>query len=297
MSSGSPIIDSPIIDSHSHAWATWPYKPPVPDPETRGRAEQLLYEMDVCSVAQAVLVSANIDHNPENNVYVAAQVRRYPERLHQFADVDCAWSATYHTPGAAERLRNAAARYPLKGFTHYLRADDDGSWLYTDEGSAFFTAAAELKLIASISCAPHQQAALRKVAERFPDLPILVHHLGHPQVGHDEQLEEVLASARHPNIYLKLSGFYYTVADTAWDFPYHSTHDLVRALYDGFGGERLCWGSDYPVVRGFMTYRQALEAFRTHCDFISQDDRTMILGANLARLLEQARPVNLEEHG
>ncbi len=297
MTINSNSVSSPIIDSHSHAWETWPYNPSVPDPASRGRVEQLLYEMDISGVAQAVLVSANIDHNPENNAYVAAQVRRYPERLHQFADVDCAWSATYHTPGAVARLQNAAARYLIKGFTHYLRAEDDGSWLYADEGLAFFAAAAELSLIASISCAPHQQAALRKVAERFPDLPILVHHLGHPQVGHDEQLKEVLASAQHPNIYLKLSGFYYTVADAKWNFPYRNTHKLVRALYDGFSGKRLCWGSDYPVVRGFMTYRQALEAFRTHCDFVPQDDRAMILGGNLARLLEQARPVKLEVHG
>ena len=288
-------IDSPIIDSHSHAWETWPYEPPVLDPATRGRVEQLLYEMDVSGVAQAVLVSANIDHNPENNAYVAAQVRRYPGRLHQFADVDCSWSETYHTPGATERLRDAAARYPIKGFTHYLKAEDDGGWLYSEDGLRFFAAAAELKLIASVSCSPHQQAALRKVAERYPDLPILVHHLGHPKVGHKEQLAEVLASARHPNIYLKLSGFYYTVADTKWDFPYRSVHETVRALYNRFSAARLCWGSDYPVVRQFMTYRQALEAFRTHCDFVPQDEHDMILGANLARLLEQARPVNFTE--
>ena len=116
------IIDSPIIDSHSHAWETWPYEPPVPDPASRGRVEQLLFEMDVSGVAQAVLVSASIDHNPENNAYVAAQVRRYPERLHQFADIDCACSGTYHTPGAAARLRDAAAHYPIKGFTHYLQS-------------------------------------------------------------------------------------------------------------------------------------------------------------------------------
>ena len=53
-----------IIDSHCHAWATWPYKPPVPDPESRGRVEQLLHEMDVNGVDQAVIVCAQIDHNP-----------------------------------------------------------------------------------------------------------------------------------------------------------------------------------------------------------------------------------------
>ncbi|MDQ1318477.1 MAG: Amidohydrolase, partial [Candidatus Poribacteria bacterium] len=35
-----------IIDSHTHAWLKWPYQPQVPDEESRGKVEQLLYEMN-----------------------------------------------------------------------------------------------------------------------------------------------------------------------------------------------------------------------------------------------------------
>src|SRR5262245_43208383 len=99
-----------IFDSHTHAWETWPYEPPVPDPDSRGRVEQLLWEMDRCGVARAAVVCARIDHNPEDNDYVDDCVRRFPERLVQFADVDCSWTETYHAPGGAGRLREAAAR-------------------------------------------------------------------------------------------------------------------------------------------------------------------------------------------
>jgi hypothetical protein len=34
-----------------------------------------------------------------------------------------------------------------------------------------------------------------------------------------------------------------------------------------------------------MTYRQALEAVRTHCPFIPDDHKARILGGNMARLL------------
>ncbi len=64
---------------------------------------------------------------------------------------------------------------------------------------------------------------------------------------------------------------------------------MIRSLYERFGPYRMCWGSDYPVVRFFMTYQHALEAFRTHCTFVSEQDKTWILGKTLARLLEQAR--------
>jgi L-fuconolactonase len=280
-----------IIDSHTHAWEHWPYQPPVPDPRSRGTIEQLLFEMDNNGVDEAVLVCANIDHNPHNNAYIARCVQQYPNRFHHFADVDSAWSTTYHTGGAAVRLRNVAKQYPLKGFTHYLKPEDDGRWLYSSEGLEFFKVAARLNLIASLSSYPHQQAAIRNVAEQYPELPILLHHLGHPKVGKKEDLATILESAKFSNIYLKLSGFYYATSGEQWDFPYRDVQEIVMALYDGFGPRRLCWGSDYPVVKQFMTYRQALESFRNYCTSIPTKEHSFILGHNLAHLLASAHVI------
>ena len=100
-------------------------------------------------------------------------------------------------------------------------------------------------------------------------------------------LQEVLESATVPNINIKLSGFHY-VSHVSWDYPYSDTHWIVRQLYERYGPERLCWGSDYPVVRFNMTYQHALEAFRTHCSFVPAADKEKILGANLQRLLGAA---------
>jgi len=279
-----------ILDSHCHAWRLWPYEPPVPDPESRGVVAQLLFEMDQGGVDQAVIVCARIDHNPDNNDYVAASVRAFPHRLHQFADVDCAWATTYHAPGAADRLSRAIEAYDLKGFTHYVRAEDDGSWFLSDEGQAFWRVAAENHQIVSLSIGPRLQATVRRVAEMFPSLALLCHHMAGARVGESADfpaLHAILESARWPNINIKLSGFHY-VSNTPWGFPYADCEPVVRALYEHFGPERLCWGSDYPVVRRSMTYRQSLEVVRSHCTFIPEPDRELILGASLARLLARS---------
>ena len=279
-----------IIDSHCHAWTDWPYQPPVPDPTSRGRVEQLLNEMDLNGVDKAVIICAQIEHNPENNRYIAEVAAQQANRLFQFPDVDCAWSATYHQPGAADRLRAMAERWPIKGFTHYLRHEDDGAWLYGEEGTAFFKVAEKFNLIASLAGAPRHQAAIRQVAERFPAMPILCHHLAGVKATDEPPhagLQEVLASAKLPNIYIKLSGFAYC-SQVNWDYPYADTQWIVRSLYEHFGPYRMCWGSDYPVVRFFMTYKQALEAFRTHCTFVPASDKAWILGKTLDGLLTKA---------
>ena len=276
-----------IIDSHCHAWTRWPYQPPVPDDEHRAKIEQLINEMDLNGVDQAAVVCAQIDHNPENNAYVAQQVTRFPTRLHQIADLDSEWSPTYHQPGSADRLKKMVDQWPIKGFTHYLNPKDDGAWLYSEEGQKVFQVAADHKLLVSISSEPHHQPAIRKIAEMFPSVPVLCHHMGWVKVDEPppkEELKQVLESAKVPNIYIKLSGFSYATKIN-WDYPYTDTHDIVRAEYEHFGAHRMCWGSDYPVVRFFMTYKQALEAFRHHCTFISDTDKELILGNTLANLL------------
>jgi predicted TIM-barrel fold metal-dependent hydrolase len=274
-----------IIDAHCHAWTHWPYKPAVPDPESRARVEQLLWEMDRHAVDRAVVICAAIEKNADNNDYVAACVERYPERLVQFADVDSFWLDTYHSDGAAERLEIATQQYALKGFTHYVREDPE--WLASEQARRFFDVAVRHNLIASLSLASNWQPGLRELAQRYPTIPFVCHHLGFARVADPSTLAAVLQSSRVPNIHLKVSGFHYA-SRVGWDYPYEDVQPIVSALYDAYGGERLVWGSDYPVVRFYATYQQALEAFRKHCASIPSRDRQRILGGNMQHLLEQA---------
>jgi L-fuconolactonase len=281
-----------ILDSHCHAWRTWPYSPLVPDEDSRGTIEQLLYEMDLHGVREAAVVCAAIDNNPDNVNYVSFAKERYRDRLHVIADLDCTWHDTYHTPGSADRLRALDDDYELAGFTHYVARSNDG-WLRSDEAESVFSVAEQRGLLVSLAAGPAWHTDLRTIAARHPGVPVLCHHLAGVSAGGTEEdeagLREVLGSVSCPNILIKVSGFHYS-SPTGWDYPWPDAVDVFRRLFEEFGPRRLCWASDFPASTRHCTYRQSLEVIRAHCDFLTADDRRQILGATLRDVLAGPLP-------
>jgi L-fuconolactonase len=281
-----PAAARAILDCHCHAWRRWPYAPLVPDEDGRGTVEQLIYEMDVHGVELATVVCAAIENNPNNLDYVEFACERYPDRLLMVADHDCQWSETYHRPGSAERLRALADRYRLVGFTHYVLEENDG-WLRSEDADAVFKFAAERRLIVNLAAHPAWHADLREIAARHPTVTVLCHTVGgiRAQDGLGAPgFAEVLASADVPNIHIKLAGLHYCT-DRGWNHPWPDVLAAIERIYESFGPSRLYWGSDFPASKRFTTYRQSLEAIRSHCAFLSEDDLRLILGENLRRLL------------
>lgn len=285
------MADQVIRDSHTHAWRRWPYPPLVPDEDSRGTIDQLVYEMDANGVDEAVVVCAAIENNADNVEYAAFALERHADRLHLVADLDCRWSATYHLPGAADRLRALAERYPrLAGFAHYVAEQNDG-WLLSGEADELFALAANLGLFVSLGADPSWHADLRIVAQRHPSVPVLCNALGGIRargLDHADGLAEVLASAHVPSIHLKVAGLPYC-SERGFDYPWPEALAAFARLFAAFGPERLCWGSDFPACTRFCTYRQSLEAVRLHADFLTPADLDLILGGALHRVLGSAR--------
>ncbi len=274
-----------VLDSHTHCWRLWPYAR-VPDESTRATYEQLLYEMDSNGVAQTTIVSASIDRNDDNLRYVAQACATHPDRFHMFAELDCAWAATYHSRGSVDRLREIADSHAPAGFAHYLKERNDG-WLRSDEADAVFAFAQERGLIVSVGATPNWQADLRSIASRYPNVPVLCQALGlvrEAAGSGSRELSEVLASADVPNIFLKVCGLHYC-AQRGWDYPWPGVVALLSTMFDAYGPDRLCWGSDFPASTRYCTFRQALEVVRTHCGFMDTEDLHLVLGGTLERLL------------
>lgn len=276
-----------ILDAHCHVWERWPYQPPVPDPDTRARAEQLLFEMDNNGVERAVIICAGIGDNPRNADYAFEAAERHTGRFVVFPDIECRWSETFRKPGARARLEEALARWRFAGFTMYLAEDEDGGWLTGEEGRAFFQLAEFHALVVSLSVLPGQMPAVCRLAELFPTLPILLHHhafLGPRTETTPGALALVLKGTRHRNLFIKISGMG-NVAAPADEYPYTRLVWIPEVLKRAYGPERLVWGSDYPVSRRHMTYKQALAMATRHGPF-SEAELPPVLGGTMAALFD-----------
>jgi len=83
--------------------------------------------------------------------------------------------------------------------------------------------------------------SIGQLAARFPDVRIVMIHMGH---GHGVYIQAALdVAARHHNIWLENSGM--------------PMHTKIREAYERVGAERLFWGSDAPF------HHYAVEILRT----------------------------------
>jgi L-fuconolactonase len=154
-----------------------------------------------------------------------------------------------------------------------------------------------------ISGVPKDLAA---VAERYPDLQIVLDHLGIPQRPLEQAddppwkvLPDVLDLARYPNVGLKLCG---APALSEEGYPFADVWPYVAQLLDSFGVDRVAWASDigrfrgrigwdmrFPVAQakyvGKHTYMEAL-AFILYSPELSATEKEKLLGQSARRMLK-----------
>jgi L-fuconolactonase len=130
-----------------------------------------------------------------------------------------------------------------------------------------------------------QLAMLETPAERFPQVPIIVDHLGWPPLeeGPDgENLKHLLRLERFPNIHVKITDPWAISKEEEW--PYRNVEPIYRRVFETFGRERCLWGSDWPLVRHECGYTNCLDLYRREWDWLTDEDREWILYKTIQKL-------------
>ena len=120
-----------------------------------------------------------------------------------------------------------------------------------------------------------------------PDTSLVIDHLGlqqpfEPPVPAKSfaDLAKVLQLAAHDNVAIKISG---ACTMSHAPFPYPDLWDPLGRIFDAFGLHRCLWGTDWTRAVAFVTYQQAVDAFRLS-DRLSASDRAALMGGTLKRI-------------
>jgi L-fuconolactonase len=248
----------PVVDSHCHVSSSW-YEP----------VEVLLFQMERNGVDHASLIQMNAQ---ADNRYQHDCVRRYPGK---FASV-----VFIHPddPASVAQLEREAG--------------EGASGVRIGPGApmALWEQAARLKL--SVSCGGSgplfASDQFAKVLESFPDIPIVIEHLGGlNRPGPDDGTrQKVLGLARFPNAHMKIHGlgeFSQRAMPAKEPLPFvEPIPPLLDLAYEAFGPSRLMWGSDYPPVSSREGYTNSLAFTRSHLQ--SRSGLEEIFGATALRV-------------
>ncbi len=166
-----------------------------------------------------------------------------------------------------------------------------------------FAAAEKEKL--PIFTSTHGQAdKMARIAEKHPDLTIIIDHIGvaqHP-VSPPETMswapfKNLLDLARFPNVNVKLCGPP-LLSDEL--YPFNDVWPYLDQLFEKFGVDRVMWGSDYTRLEGAdlpkgdrprrrgLTYSENLH-YALDSDKLSFSDKQAVFGGTARRVTKWPR--------
>lgn len=192
-------------------------------------------------------------------------------------------------PGAPAAMARLAANRLIVGFRPMVQDIPDDDWLLRPDLAAAFHAMAEQRLVFDALVFPRHLSRLLVVADRYPDLAIVVDHGAKPAIREgllDPWRADMAALAARPNTVCKLSGL---VTEAGPDWTVDDLRPYVEHLLKAFGPQRLLWGSDWPVVNLAGGYDRWREASLTLLASLSNSERDAMLGGNAARIYLAAR--------
>ncbi|HTM54646.1 MAG TPA: amidohydrolase family protein [Pirellulales bacterium] len=268
-----------VVDSHLHVWRAAGGETPdvqtlVP-PQTDVPIELARATLAERGVAQAVLVQPVF--RGEDNAYVANCAAAEPQSFAAVCVVDPG------TPGAETRLRYWTSR-GCRGLRLRPRIASEAVHFADASTYPLWEAARELATVVNLFSSLEHAPAIDALAGRFAPVPIVIDHLGLPDPALSAigaAFRSLLELARHPQVFLKLSGFHHFSRE---QFPFADCWPFVRAAYEHFGPERLLWGSDFPHVVAADSYAHALSLPEQMLRGCSPAELASIKGGNARRL-------------
>lgn len=273
-SSGSD--DLGWIDAHVHVW--------TPDVDTHPLAksfsvesmkpasftpEQLLLHCRPAGVGRIVLIQMSF--YGFDNRYMLDVIENYPGVFSGVGIVD------HQARDVGEKMKHLKQR-GVRGFRIHARGNQASSWPDDDGMATLWQVACDENLAVCPLINPTDMPHLERLCKRFPDARVVIDHFARVGISGKvdaDQLQQLCAFAKYPNVHLKASAYY---ALGKKQPPYLDLLPMIRQVVDAFGPDRIMWASDCPFqVEDPHTYVDSIALVRDRADFLSETDKKALL--------------------
>jgi predicted TIM-barrel fold metal-dependent hydrolase len=274
-----------IVDIHPHIISDDETRyPPAPlfgkrsdwSQERPNTVQALIAAMDAAGVAKAAVVHSSTTYGFDNS-YVVDGCNQYPDRLTAVGSVDVL------QPDAPEVIRGWITRglTGLRLFTGGSTKDFDPSELEDQRAWPSWELLGELGIPMCIQTGPVGLPQVTALAKRFPNVNIILDHLGRPDVldgAPYKNAQSLWDLAPLTNVYFKLTPRIFGdvkkgEADAA---------SFFAKVVATFGAQRLAWGSNFPTSPGTMA--EILATAQAALASLSEDDREWIFSKTALKL-------------
>lgn len=290
-------VAEPIFDTHAHIMSD---DPAVYPPSDEGKhsatppytVEQLLADMAATGVTRACAVQ-RFHYYYVDNSYVLDAAKPHGDRLTPVVML------AGQDPRSPQMLKDMVARQPIGALRFANTSDNvDTSWMNAPQTLRLWETVAELGLPVAIIFylrqIPYNLPAFLAIVDAFPDLPIVVDHLGiehapvaffkpHVRVSYpgppDYAITPALKALRpHRNVSFKLTGINleYLEAQAV------DTARFVRRFVDEFGADRLMCGTDIGQTAG--PYSDIIAGLRYAVSLLDASERQQVLFGNANKM-------------
>ncbi len=259
----------PFIDSHVHVWkhdAAFPFAAGAHPPAEDASVEMLLELMKANDVERTVIIQ--VIHYKWDNSSLASVLKRYPQTFKGVCRVNP------EDPAAPDQLAGLTEEQGFHGVRLSPAAGAGGDWIKGPLMPPLWRRCAQLKVPMTLLIPVTRIPEVHPLIDANPDLQVVIDHMADSPLDHPEQLELLLALAKYPKVFVKISHMWSLSKEA---YPYADAAVQVKRLYDVFGATRLMAGTDWPISLPKQSYAQTVALWREHMDYLPARDHAQIL--------------------
>ncbi len=274
--------DFQVIDTHIHVWTAgdpaFPmHIPPEKYPWWRGTTAEYIAEMEAAGISRAVIVQ--IPYHEYDHSYALEARRQYP---HRFAIVGL---LDVHHADAPRTLRRMVNEDDIQGLRF---SPGSGDWLDAAPAVEVARTAGELGVPIIVQTGPSHYERVGRLASLAGDTRFALDHVG--GVGFDsragDDFERLLRLSKHENVYVKTSHLYGLDRSPQEEAAIPAALERLR---DGYGADRLMFGSNWPLVRSFAGLKRSVDGFKSAIASFPRPDAQAILCRTAEKLYRWSR--------